>query len=270
MLDTFQTFSPIHPIIKQYVDYYYLDIKPYNELKEYQCFPHYNNTISIYKSHILNENDNVEYKENADACQIFTPIREQVLTVKQIGKVHRIVIVFHPLGIQQFYDGLNFGASIKDFDFLSRNELEEIFKTFEIETLTELLDNSLRKRFKVFNHPILEEGIQYIYYRDSDFSVESLSEHMGISRQHINRLFKLHLGVSAKRFADIYRFRQTINKKIHCTSEESLTELAHQFNFSDQSHFNKIYKTFTLMSPKNFFDKGTKLGNRDTFWHFKE
>ena len=48
---------------------------------------------------------------------------------------------------------------------------------------------------------------------------------------------------------------------------ETFTELAYRFNFSDQPHFNKTYKNLTEHSPKKFFDKGTKLGKEDTFWH---
>jgi len=51
MKKIFETFKPENPIIKKYVNYYYLDIKPDNEINEFQCFPHFNNTISIYKSH---------------------------------------------------------------------------------------------------------------------------------------------------------------------------------------------------------------------------
>lgn len=87
-------------MIKKYIDYYYLDLKSNNEINEFQCSPHFNNTISIYKSHIQSEEGEIVFEENAEALQIFTPIRQKFLNVKQIGKVYRIVIVFHPLGIQ--------------------------------------------------------------------------------------------------------------------------------------------------------------------------
>ena len=104
MKETFDTFKPKNLTIKEYVDYYYLDIKPNNVINEFQCFPHFNNTISLYKSHIRLKNGKIKFKETAKPFQIFTPIREKVLNVKQSGKVYRIVIVFHPLGIQQFYE----------------------------------------------------------------------------------------------------------------------------------------------------------------------
>ncbi|HUH25136.1 MAG TPA: AraC family transcriptional regulator [Flavobacterium sp.] len=269
MQEIFETFKPENPIIKKYVDYYYLDIKPNNVINKFQCFPHFNNTISLYKSHVKLENGEMKFDDNAKPFQIFTPVREKVLNVKQLGKVYRIVIVFHPLGIQQFYETLNFSDYITDFDFFNSNELQEIFSTTETEILTSLLDNFLENRFRKFENPILEKSIQYIFNHYEDFSVAKISDDIGISRQHLNRIFQSHLGVSVKKFHEIVIFRQTINKKLFENSDSNFTELAYEFNFNDQSHFNKTYKSLTENSPKSFFNKGTVLGQEDTFWHLQ-
>ncbi|WP_300689906.1 AraC family transcriptional regulator [Chryseobacterium sp.] len=267
MQEIFKTFRPQNPIVKKYVDYYYLDIKNNNITNEFQCFPHFNNSISLYKSHIRLETKEMIYDETVPPCQIFTPIREKVLHVKQSGKVYRIVVVFHPLGIHQFYKNLDFTDYITEYEFFTQNELDEVFSTAETETLESLLDQFLEKRFKRFEHPILEKSIDYIFNHYEDFSVEEISRKIGVSRQHINRLFQAHLGVSVKKFNEIVLFRQTINKKLFENPDRSFTELAHEFNFNDQSHFNKTYKNLTENSPKSFFSKGTVLGQEDTFWH---
>lgn len=269
MKETFETFKPKNSIIKKYVDYYYLDIKLNNIINEFQCFPHFNNTISLYKSHIRLKNGEMLFDEIAKPFQIFTPIRKKVLNVKQSGKVHRIVIVFHPLGIQQFYENLDFSYYITDYEFFTQDELKEIFSTTETEILTSLLDNFLEKKFKKFENTILEKAVQYIFNHYEDFSVTEISNEIGISRQHLNRLFQSHLGVSIKKFHEIVLFRQTINKRLFENSDSNFTELAYEFNFNDQSHFNKTYKNLTENSPKSFFNKGTVLGQEDTFWHLQ-
>lgn len=73
MNTTFETFKPKSSLIKPYVDYYYLDIKPDNKTSEFQCFPHFNNTISLYRSHIQKEKGHVVFDENAAALQILLP-----------------------------------------------------------------------------------------------------------------------------------------------------------------------------------------------------
>lgn len=266
MRETFETFKPKSSLIRQYIDYYYLDIKPCNLLNEFQCFPHFNNTISLYRSHILAEKGHIVFDENATPLQIFTPIREKVLHIIQSGEVYRIVIVFHPLGIQQFYKHLNFRDYITRFEFFSEDELDSIFSTDQPEVFTDLLDSCLEKRFKRFEHSILEQSIDYIFNRCDDFTVAALSSTLGISRQHLNRNFQAHLGVSVKKFHEIVLFRKTVNEKLFENPDRNFTELAHEFNYNDQSHFNKVYKNFTKNSPKSFFDKGTMLGTQDTFW----
>ncbi|SDI27209.1 helix-turn-helix domain-containing protein [Chryseobacterium jejuense] len=267
MQEIFKTFRPKSSIVSKYVEYYYLDIKNNNVLYEFECFPHFNNSISLYKSHIRLETKEVIYDETAKPCQIFTPVREKVLHVRQSGKVYRIVVVFNPLGIQQFYENLDFSDYITDYEFFTQDELNEIFSTTETDIHTSLLDSFLEKRFKPFEHSILEKSIHYIFNHYEDFSVEEVSKELGVSRQHLNRLFQAHLGVSVKKFNEIVLFRQTIKEKLFENPDRSFTELAYEFNFNDQSHFNKTYKNLTKNSPKSFFSKGTVLGQEDTFWH---
>nr|WP_314495947.1 AraC family transcriptional regulator [uncultured Chryseobacterium sp.] len=266
MADLFKTFKPENILIKKYVDYYYIDIKPDNDSCEFQCFPHFNNTVSLYKSHLRLDNGDVIYSATDTALQIFTPIRQKVLNVRQTGKVHRIVIVFHPLGIQQFYKELNFADYITDFDFFKCSELRDLFSTTETDRLTVLLDTFLEQRFNCTEHSIIHRSVAYIFRNYENFSVTDLSEDLGISRQHLNRNFRSQLGVSVKKFHEIVVFRMTVNHKLFENPGRNFTELAHEFNYNDQSHLNKAYKNFTENSPKSFFNKGTVLGTEDTFW----
>jgi AraC-like DNA-binding protein len=266
MEEIFETFKPKNELIKKYVDYYYLDIKPNNEINEFQCFPHFNNTISLYVSHIRSEKEEIVFDETANALQIFTPVRQKLLNVKQLGKVYRIVIVFHPLGIQQFYKDLNFADYITSFEFFKQSQLNEMFSTIHPEILTDLLDTFLERKFKHFENSILDQSIQYIFNNCENFMVADLSATIGISRQHLNRNFQSFLGVSVKKFHEIVLFRKTVNNKLFEDPNRNFTELAYEFNYNDQSHLNKAYKNFTENSPKSFFNKGTVLGTQDTYW----
>lgn len=267
MKDIFETFKPQQLLIKKYVDYYYLDIKPDNSINEFQCFPHFNNTISFYRSHIWSENGEIIFSNANSALQIFTPIRQKVLNVTQRGEVHRVVIVFKPWGIQQFYKDLNFANYITNYDFFEHSEIQKIFCTTDTSTLALSLDRLLLRRFNYVENSILERSILYIFNNCENFSVADLSSTIGISRQHLNRNFQSYLGVSVKKFHEIVLFRKTINDKLFENPKRNFTELAYEFNYNDQSHLNKTYKNFTADSPKSFFNKGTVLGNQDIFWH---
>ena len=173
------------------------------------------------------------------------------------------------MGIQQFYTNLDFTKYITDFEFIDSELLQDIFCTKQTDTLTDLLDCCFVEKLQPFNNQILEGAISYIFENYENFSVSKIADHMGVSRQHLNRLFTLHLGVSIKKFQNIVLFRKTIYKKLFENPQSSFTELAHEFNFNDQSHLIKTYKALTNKSPRSFFNQGSLLGQQDTFWHLK-
>lgn len=270
MHNIFETFKPANEILSKYIHYYYLDIKPDNKETTFECFPHFNNTVSLYKSHIRSDKGELIFDRAVKPLQIFTPVRENVLRVTQKGFVHRVVIVFEPVGIYHFYRHRLFSGFITDFEFFSENELNEIFSTSDTNLLKDSLDRFLIKRFSQFNNELLRISVDRILSHYEDFSVEQHSETLRVSRRHLNRVFKSYLGVSIKKFHEIVLFRKTIERKLFVNPGENFTQLAHEFNYADQSHLNKIYRTFTDHSPKNFFRKGTLLGREDTFWHIRK
>lgn len=266
----FKTFKPKAALVLKYVDYYYLDIKPNNIKTEFECFPHYNTTISLYKESISSNKGEVIFKNDAKPLQIFTPIRENILQVRQLGKVHRIVIVFKPLGIQQFYKNLNFNDFIRDYNFFSSLKLSTLFTLTDTDLITNWLDNHLLDKFTEYKNNILENALSLVFNKLGTLPVQEIATEIKISRRHLNRLFNTHFGVSVKKFNEIVLFRKALEKKLFENTEQSFTDLAYEFNYCDQSHLNKAFKNFTSNSPKNFLKKGTHLGNEDTFWHLKK
>lgn len=270
MDSVFKTFKSSNSLVSKYVDYYYLDIKPNNVKIEIECFPHYNTTISLYKENISFNKGEVIFENNANPLQIFTPIRSDVLCVKQLGKVHRIVIVFKPLGVQQFYKNLNFTDFIKNHNFFSNKELSTLFETIDTDIITSLLDEYLLEKLTEYKNTTLEDSLALIFNNLGSLPIQEIATEIQISRRHLNRLFNTHFGVSVKKFNEIVLFRKALEKKLFENTDQSFTDLAYEFNYCDQSHLNKAFQNFTSNSPKSFLKKGTHLGNEDTFWHLKE
>lgn len=270
MTETFKTFKPQDPIVARYVDYYYLDIKPENAIREFECFPHFNNTISFYRSHRMTSDRNIQYEKDGGFLQIFTPIRENVLYVKQTGMIHRVSIVFNPLGIQQFYPHLATDREITDFEFFTTSETNRLFTTDDTSALCSLLDEYLSSRYQEYRNEIVSQALQHLFENSEALSMEELAKKLEISRRHLTRIFTLHFGVSAQKFQKIVLFRKVLNHKLFDQKHDSFTSVAHEHNFSDQAHFNKMFGQFTHHSPKQFLKKGTLLGTEDTFWHLLE
>ncbi|MHC5202125.1 helix-turn-helix domain-containing protein [Myroides sp. LJL119] len=267
--DRFETFTPKCELVKKYVEYYYLDYKHDSTLRQIDCFPHYKSTLSLYRSHLQNKDKEVVFDPKAGFLQIYTTVRDSVLKVRQFGRVFRIVIVFYPLGVQQFFKKGRFNEIAEVGEFFTNKELEILFKNCQQDDIRELLDSFLSKRFIEVDFGVLSQGVQRILGPCPPESIAELAQQLLVSRQHLNRLFKTNLGVSAKRFQLICLFRKTLEYRLQGQDKDSFTRIANSF-FSDQSHFNKVYKDLTNHNPKDFYSKGSELGDHDIFWHVKQ
>jgi len=74
-------------------------------------------------------------------------------------------------------------------------------------------------------------------------------------RRQLERMFVKQVGVSPKQLGKLIRLQSAL--KAMLSEEESLTHIAYQNDYYDQSHFIKDFKEFTGVSPKEF------LGNEN-------
>jgi len=272
----FETIKPIHPLLQEYISYYYLDIADDEDyFNEYTCYPHYNNTISLYKNHtalLQNNHSIVSFEKDAAPLQIFTPLRENILKVTQRGPVYKVGIVFEPFGINQFLHqelSLNERACSPAFHFFDDTFIRDLFKEHQFTAMANLLDVQLLKLFTPLENPYLTKAIEFFSSTTDEVGIDALAEvKLGISRKHLNRLFKQYIGVTAQKYRSIVRFRQLMNYKLHQNEPQNLTILSHQVHYTDQSHFIKACKQLTGLTPSKFFKTGKVLGSEDTFWSF--
>jgi AraC-like DNA-binding protein len=113
------------------------------------------------------------------------------------------------------------------------------------------------------SYKLAMEICRKIYLSKGMISVRDLVSEFSESRQKINQDFLYHTKYSIKEFAVFVKIREAIKFKQENPSI-SLTELAHQFEYFDQSHFNRDIKRVTgvtptfLFSNKNFIKEQLK------------
>jgi AraC-like DNA-binding protein len=269
----FETFKPESELIRKYVSYYYLHITDdqYEE-KEYICYPHYNNTISLYSSHRFKYEPGhsiLEFDIESAPLQIYTPIRERPLKVTQTGAVCKIAIVFNPFGINQFLNGSSLLAFDQNFSFFKEEEIKQLFGTSNREKLVTLIDHLLIKRYTKVENLYIEKALDLFRDNVNDISIDLIAENkLGISRKHLNRLFHKYLNISPQKYRSIVRFRELMSNKLSSNNDQNLSDLSHQANYTDQSHFIKACKLLTGVAPARFFNDGKIIGKEDIFWKF--
>ncbi|MFR6075884.1 MAG: helix-turn-helix transcriptional regulator [Ruminococcus sp.] len=84
-------------------------------------------------------------------------------------------------------------------------------------------------------------------------SVEQLAEDTGYTPRYIDKCFRNETGLSPKQLAKIVRFQTAVsalNQNQH--TGRSLTEIAADLGYFDQSHFVHDFKTYTGLTPKKY------------------
>ena len=107
-----------------------------------------------------------------------------------------------------------------------------------------VLENAQEKFFERVNEIIKK------HLDESDFSVQQLSEEVGISRVHLNRKMKNRYGVSPNIFIRSFRLKQAAYLLAY--NKANVSEVAYAVGFSSHSYFTTAFREQFGMSPKEF------------------
>jgi len=88
-----------------------------------------------------------------------------------------------------------------------------------------------------------------IYYPEK-LKVEAISNNFGISEAYLGKYFKRHTSETLQQYVTNYKTK-LIEHRLQF-SDKRLNEIASEFGFTDESHFNKFFKKQRVKSPKEF------------------
>ena len=143
------------------------------------------------------------------------------------------------------------GTSVKALHakLLETNELLERIRLIETFLLNRL--SSERK----LNLRITEIGhiLHHIATNTEGSSTNLVASQHGITSRYLHKLVYEHTGLSPKVIGRISRFQLSL--KLIARNKESLTAIAHDCGYFDQSHFIRDFKSFTGLTPSEFAKK---------------
>jgi len=90
-----------------------------------------------------------------------------------------------------------------------------------------------------------------LHLQKGQFRVTELAERCGLSSRQLQRQFRDVVGVSPKALARLIRFEE-IRKRLMFDPDRSLTDLAHEFEYTDQAHFIRDFREFADRTPGEF------------------
>ncbi len=168
-------------------------------------------------------------------------------------------IRFYPGALRHFFD-LNLfeitdqSVDEKYFPCRSFGDLHNnIYQHQDFHERAQVCEQWLLRQYKPRPATQFDHALSLIYQSLGTIKVAQLAAMVGWSSRHLNRLFRLHTGLSTKAFVQIIRFQHAC-KQLYIAPENSLNA-ALELGFFDQSHLIKDYKKRLLSSPSLFFDR---------------
>lgn len=168
-------------------------------------------------------------------------------------------IRFYPGALRYFFD-LNLSEitdQFADSQYFSCRDFGElhnrIYRYQNFHERAQICEQWLLRHFKPRSVTQFDQALSLIYQSSGNMKVTQLAAMVGWSSRHLNRLFRLHTGLSTKTFAQTIRI-QHVCKQLYITPDDSL-KTALELGFFDQSHLIKDFQKHLLSSPSLFYNR---------------
>lgn len=133
---------------------------------------------------------------------------------------------------------------------------EKIMLASDNDERVKLVSNFLQARLRNVNMEYVKKfsSIKAILNSSQGMSVKALADNSFLSMRQFERKFKEFSGFSPKLFSRITRFNSLLNKAFQ---NKSLTQIAYEYGYYDQSHFIHDFQKFSGYNPKEYFKEET-------------
>lgn len=143
----------------------------------------------------------------------------------------------HPI-YNKFYKEISL---LNSLDKLQKLELNMI------DTYVNLLINDT----EVTDSFVINRILKHLHLNiESTISLKKLSNDLNLSQGYISDCFKKHMGITIMNYAKKIRIERA--KVLLLTTNDSILDISIRLGFHDQSHFYKIFKSFTGVSPSQY------------------
>ncbi|SFN61681.1 Helix-turn-helix domain-containing protein [Bizionia echini] len=144
------------------------------------------------------------------------------------------------------------------YDYIPAEILDTLYVALEneneIEKITALVDKSLESYYSNWMVPLDSQPmVDYIFNKKGLLETIELSEKFPFSSRTIERIFHKEVGASPYRFICLVRFNHIIRELLE-NKYDSIDSLTKDYEYFDQSHFEKDFKKFMGQGVKQYKD----------------
>ena len=129
------------------------------------------------------------------------------------------------------------------------NTIDDL-QTIEIQMIDTYI-NLLINDVEVKDNFVINRILKHLHLNiESQISLKKLSRELNLSEGYISDCFKKHMGMTIMKYAKKIRIDRA--KVLLVTTTSSILEIGLTLGFHDQSHFHKVFKSFTGVSPSEY------------------
>lgn len=171
-----------------------------------------------------------------------------------------IVVVFQPYGFRVFFSAPVselYNLEISGYDLGDRS-LEELAATIaecgNEETAVVQIENWLLARLAAlperdFYHIKRIRSVVDLLLSTPSLTVRKMAEAACLTVKQLERVFSAMVGASPKVYARMVRFQRSLALMQRGYGDNSLTQIAYQCGYADQSHFISEFRQFSGHTP---------------------
>lgn len=184
------------------------------------------------------------------------------IEIESSGQTGFIAVRFFPWGAYHFFDILisDFLDDCIDGQVLWGEEsiriISELNSAGNLQDRYNLVEAFLTERLNQYRktEPKTDEAVKLIRDSKGTLRIEDICSKMNLDKKQLERKFTKLVGATPKVFSRVSRFLH-ICRHLDEQKGRSLTQLAYECGYYDQSHFINEFKEFSGFTPKDFFEK---------------
>lgn len=185
----------------------------------------------------------------------------QPLTFRSIGKNSMLGARFYPHAASLFLNEniSDFNNRITDLNDVAGKPARELYSKLREAILLQqriaLLNTFFLRRLALFEDKmkktaLVETVMNEMKQHDFFDNIDNLATRYGVSSRYLQKIFVQHTGLTPKLYGKINRFQNSL--QLIASKNLSLTAIAYECGYFDQSHFIREFKSFTGKTPSAF------------------
>jgi len=136
----------------------------------------------------------------------------------------------------------------------TNSSITQLGPNTSLESAIEVITAFLNLRF-IQKRSMLDEkvrqSLELIIANKGQLGVKEICSKLRVNERTLGRRFLNEVGILPKQFATIIQFQSSL-EQLTVKDFNKLTDIVYENGFADQSHFIKVFKSFTGKTPKAF------------------